>query len=315
MKLVRAHGPLGRILVAVAAALAALSAQPAEHSNLPAQPVGADDLLAVSVYGAPEYTRSVRVDASGAIRLPMLPEPVAIGGRMPPEIEAAIANALHRAGLLVHPVVTVTVLEYASRPVRVTGAVRRPASFQAYGRTTLLDALNRAEGVTAEAGEEILVTRRRPGADAQTVRIPVVALLDGADPELNLALSGGEEIHVTEAAKVFVVGNVRKPGAFLTSPRNRLTVLRAVALAEGLSPFARKQVFVYRRRGAGAPEEIKVELGQILARKAADVALEPNDVLYVPDHTSRRITTQALERAVGFGTATASGVLVLGSAR
>lgn len=292
-----------------------LAGQPLEQSNLPAQPVGTNDLLAISVYGAPEYTRTARIDASGAIRLPMLRRTIAVSGLMPPAIEAAIAEALRAEQLLVDPVVTVTVAEYASRPIRVTGAVRRPVSFQGYGRITLLDALNRAEGVTAEAGAEIVVTRPTGGPEPARQRVPAVALLDGSDPSLNLILAGGEEIHVAEAAKVFVVGNVKKPGAFLNSPRSRLTVLRALALAEGLTPFARKQAYLYRRAESGPPVELKIELGQILARRAPDVPLEPNDVLYVPDHAGRRITTQALERAIGFGTATASGVLVLGSTR
>lgn len=291
-----------------------VTAQPPEQSNLPAQPVGTNDLLAISVYGAPEYTRTARIDAAGAIRLPMLRNAIPVGGLLPPAIETAVAGALRAEQLLVDPVVTVTVAEYASRPIRVTGAVRRPVSFQGYGRITLLDALNRAEGVTPEAGAEIVVTRPAGGEPA-LLRIPSVPLLDGADPSLNIPLAGGEEIHVAEAAKVFVVGNVKKPGAFLNSPRSRLTVLRALALAEGLAPFARKQAYLYRRSDSGPPVELKIELGQILARRAPDVPLQPNDVLYVPDHAGRRITTQALERAIGFGTATASGVLVLGSTR
>ena len=41
-------------------------------ATLPAQPIGPADLLAISVYGAPELTRTVRVSAEGSIRLPML---------------------------------------------------------------------------------------------------------------------------------------------------------------------------------------------------------------------------------------------------
>jgi transcription antitermination factor NusG len=43
-----------------------------QGANLPAQPLGANDLIAVSVYDAPELTRNVRVGADGFIRLPML---------------------------------------------------------------------------------------------------------------------------------------------------------------------------------------------------------------------------------------------------
>jgi len=60
----------------------------------------------------------------------------------------------------------------------------------------------------------------------------------------------------------------------------------------------------------GARHEIPVELKRILERKAPDVPLEVNDVLYIPDNTGRRASVAALDRIVGFGAATASGVLI-----
>jgi polysaccharide export outer membrane protein len=47
-----------------------------QWANLPAQPIGANDLIAVSVYDAPELTRTVRVSADGFIRLPILKQRV-----------------------------------------------------------------------------------------------------------------------------------------------------------------------------------------------------------------------------------------------
>src|SRR5262249_50821971 len=94
--------------------------------NLPIERIGANDLLAVTVYDAPEFTRTVRVSPEGAIRLPMLAETVKAAGLLPAEVETAIAAALKNAGLIAEPYVTVAVSEYHSRPVSVIGAVRRP---------------------------------------------------------------------------------------------------------------------------------------------------------------------------------------------
>ena len=49
-----------------------------------------------------------------------------------------------------------------------------------------------------------------------------------------------------------------------------------------------------------------------MARKSPDVALLPNDILYIPDNVTKRNTIGALEKALGFGTTTASGLLVWG---
>src|ERR1700683_4623359 len=116
--------------------------------NLPAQRIGPDDLIGLSVYDSPEFTRTIRVGPDGTIRLPMLQQRVNAEGLMPGELERAIADALVGEQLLVDPFVTVTVVEYHSRPISVVGAVRKPVTFQAIGLVTLIDALTRAEGLS-----------------------------------------------------------------------------------------------------------------------------------------------------------------------
>ncbi len=298
---------------ALATAQAPAPMEPSITANLPVQAIGPDDLLLISVYRSPELTRTVRVEATGQITLPLLGEPVRAAGLLPYELERQIAAALQREGILVNPVVKVTVAEYASRPIRVVGAVKRPMTFQAVGRVTLLDALARAEGLAPEAAQEILVTLPRGGPDGGPLvrRIAVKRLIDAADPEVNLTLEGGEEIRVPEAGRVFVVGNVRKPGAYAVPDPKDASVLRLLALAEGLAPYAQKVAFIYREDPAtGRRREIPVELAKILKRQAPDMPLEINDILYVPDNTGKRATVNVIDRAAGFGAGTLSGILI-----
>lgn len=286
-------------------------------SNLPAQKIGANDLLAISVYDAPELTRTVRVDADGGIRLPMLKQRIRVEGLLPNQVEVALAEALKGEQLIVNPFVTVNVAEYHSRPISIMGAVRRPITFQAVGSTTLLEALSRAEGLSPEAGPEILVSRTQPGpggtSTALVQRIPVKALIDAADPEMNLRLAGGEEIRVPEAGKIYVVGNVKKPGAFPIQDGGQSSVLRALALSEGLLPYAARQAFVYRREGAsGGKNEIPIQLKEIIDRKAPDAPLLANDVLYIPDRAGRRASLAVLEKLLLFGGGAATALVYAG---
>src|SRR6476659_6135865 len=85
--------------------------------NLPMQPIGANDLLAISVYGSPELTRTVRVSSEGFVRLPMLHEKIRADGLMPSDLEVSILNALQSEKVLIEPIVTVTIAEYHSRPI------------------------------------------------------------------------------------------------------------------------------------------------------------------------------------------------------
>jgi polysaccharide export outer membrane protein len=281
--------------------------------NLPAQKIGPNDLLSVSVHDAPEMTRTFRVDSDGTISLPLLRKPVVAAGLMPAELEKQIAAALISNELLVEPIVKVSVAEYYSRPVSVAGAVKTPVTFQAHGNVTLLEAITRAGGLTEVAAGEVLVTI--PG-EPLPIRVPVRRLIDAADPAANLKLAGGEEVRVPEAARIFVAGNVRKPGAVIVRDHDKLTVLKMVALAEGLAPFAAKQAYVYRAGGEGTQKtEITVELEKILKRQTPDVALEPNDLLYVPDNSRRRAGMTVLDRIVLFGSTAGATALIWRGAR
>jgi len=284
----------------------------APTASLPFQRLGPNDLLHLSVYGAPELTRPIRVSNEGKIFVPMLKDFFIAEGKFPSDLESEIASALSSSQILVDPVVTVTVAEYVSRPISVIGSVKQPLTFQAFGNITLLDALSRAGGLTTDAGPEILLSRPANASHSQLVdRIPVRQLIDQADPALNYPLTGGEEIRIPEASKIFVVGNVKKPGAFPVHDSQDTTVLKMLALSEGLLPYATDLAYVYRREGgAGGRNEIPIPLAKIMARKSPDMPLLPNDVLYIPDNKSKRVTMSMIDRMATFGAGTVSGMLV-----
>ncbi len=287
--------------------------------NLPAQIIGPRDLIAIQVYDSPEFTRTVRVGADGMIRLPMLKQRVKAQGLMPGELEGSVARALQEEGLIIDPLVTITVAEYSSRPISVAGAVKNPLTFQASAPVTLLEAVTRAGGLTAEAGAEILIAKSQTGPDGQPAsliqRVPVKALIDSADADANLKLTGGEEVRVPEAGKVFVVGNVKRPGAFAVQDGAETSVLKVLALAEGLAPYAGKQAYIYRREASGSKNEIPIELSKIMQRKAPDAPLLAGDVLYVPDNHGRRLGLAVLEKVLIFGSTAGATALIYGQTR
>ena len=292
------------------------SQAPEASANLPAQKIGPRDLIAIQVYNSPELSRTVRVGADGLVRLPMVKQRIKAEDLMPNELEVLVAKALEDEGLVVEPFVTVTVAEYSSRPISVAGAVKSPLTFQANSPVTLLEAITRAGGLTVEAGPEILVSKSQPGPDGAPAsliqRIQVSALIDSADPDANLKLTGGEEVRVPEAGKVFIVGNVKKPGAFVVKDGGETTVLKMLAMAEGLTPFSAKRAFIYRRDASGSKNEIPIELGKIMDRKSPDATLLPSDVLYIPDNRGRRLGMATLERILMFGTTAGATALMYG---
>lgn len=284
------------------------------ESIQPAQRIGPGDLLSISVADCPDLTRNFRVSNDGLLVLPLVQQKIRAAGKEPDEIETELSESLVRDGILVRPVVSVSVVEYRSVPVSVLGAVRKPITFQAVGYTTLLDAITKAEGLSPEAGQEVLVSRpavSASGANNLIQHISLKGLMEDADPTLNIRLYGGEEIRVPPAGKVYVLGNVKKSGAVFMSDDNDTTVMKAIALSEGLEPFYSHEALIYRREvGKKDRKEIPVQIDAIMHHKSPDVHLEANDILYIPDNHGKKVAAETLERLAGFASSTASGLLV-----
>ena len=85
--------------------------------------------------------------------------------------------------------------------------------------------------------------------------------------------------------KVFVLGEVAKPGSYDLPPESRLTILEAVSMAGGFTQIAaRDRTKIIRTTPAGISQSIIVEISAITHKgeKDKDIPLEPNDVVYVP---------------------------------
>ena len=304
-----------RAIVALHAALLLASAQtatdvrnrPVLDNNLPIEAVGPDDLLSISVADCLDLTKTFRVSKDGKLMLPLLKQPLTVSGLTPPAISDLVAQELVKGQILVQPVVSVQVLEYRSHMVTVAGAVKRPGQIQVAGRMTLLDVLSAADGVAPEAGAVVILTSKH--AESRQV-IPLKKLLESPTLENNPVLTGGEEVRIPEAAKVYVMGNVKKPGVFTLHDAQTTSVLKVMAECEGTLPYAQGTAYIYRQDESGKRLEIPVQLSALLARKSPDVPLFGSDVLYVPDNKGKRIGIGVLDRIVQFGSSNATRVIV-----
>ena len=289
-----------------------LGASQLSASNLAFEPVGPGDLLYISVAGSPELSRSFRVSAEGTISLPLLHESIHVSGLRSPAIADAVSKEFVRERVLIAPIVSASVLDYRSRTVSIVGAVKTPTTIQALGNMTLLDAIARAQGITPDAGPDIVVSKpNMVSGSIDVIHVPIKPLLAGSDPKLNVALSGGEEIRVIEAPKLYVVGNVKAPGTYPLVDLEGSSVLKVLALSQGILPYTASEAYVYRAvPGAKNRQEIAIELKRILHRKTPDFPLQANDILYIPDNSKMRISASVLDHMAGFGTSTASGLIV-----
>jgi polysaccharide export outer membrane protein len=82
-------------------------------------------------------------------------------------------------------------------------------------------------------------------------------------------------------ARVFVLGEVTKPGGFPL--RGPMSVMQAIAVAGGRTEFAKDEVVWLRQQADGATERVSLSFRELVKGEAAGALwLRPGDVLYVP---------------------------------
>jgi polysaccharide export outer membrane protein len=122
--------------------------------------IGPLDVLDISVFQAPDLTKTVEVSENGTIDMPLLGETPAVG-KTTKELEKDLNSRLG-AKYLQNPQTTVTVKEFNSNRVTVSGAVKSPGVFPYKGQT-LLQSVVMAGGLAPEANSMVLIVRQSNG--------------------------------------------------------------------------------------------------------------------------------------------------------
>ena len=263
--------------------------------------IGAGDLLDVGMYGMPDFKAEVRVNSGGEISLPMLGT-VMVGGLPVEQAGKLIERRLIQMQLFNDPHVMVFVKDYATQGISVLGEVQKAGIYPLLGSRTLYDAISAAGGTTPKAGKYVLITHRN---DPQhSIRVP---LSTGAPESIenNVPIEPGDTIVVSKAGLVYVVGNVRQPGGFVMENDRAITVLQALALAQGTGPNAALNAAKLIRKTPAGPEEVPLPLKKILAAKAPDLQLQPDDIVFVPVSAGLSAGKRAAETALQMATGVA----------
>jgi polysaccharide export outer membrane protein len=317
-------------------------ATPATDSEQGEYRIGSHDLLEINVFEAPDLNRSLRVSAGGEISMPLLGA-VQSSGLTARELEGTLEVRLRQYMKDPHVGVFVTTVE--SHPVSVVGAVKKPGVFQIRGTKTVLEMLSMAEGLSDDAGDEVLVMRgaglhfgsdsnggsanpdvtaspapqspsqtQMPSGAADdlsyndTIKINLKDLLESGDQRFNVAVYPGDIVKVTRGGIIYVIGDVKKPGGFVLKTDQNMSVLKAIALAEGLNATAAKSrtKIIRTDEKTGQRFEFPIDLGKVLAGKTPDTPLKPADIVFIPNSSGKTMLYKGSEAAV----ATASGLII-----
>jgi polysaccharide export outer membrane protein len=281
----------------------------------PGYVLGPEDELMIRIPGVDEISENpFRIDASGYINLPMAGR-VSAAGRTVEQLEADLVERLRR--YLRNPEISIIVKDYRSQPVMVLGAVSSPGVQQLRGRRSLFEVISTAGGLKPEAGNTVKITRNRrwgaiPLATAKddatgqfsVAEVNVRSIMEASSPEENIQILPDDVISVPRAQVVYVIGAVRRPGGFPLYERETISVLQALALAEGLDRLAAaKSARILRTSPLSTTRtEIAIDVKKVLAGKSKDVPLEPDDILFVPHSAAKSATLRSLEAVIQLGT-------------
>jgi polysaccharide export outer membrane protein len=250
-------------------AVAGVRAQAPPAATAVDHPLGAGDLLKISIFDHPELASELRVSEAGTITFPLLGE-IKAAGMSAHELERVLAQGLADGAFVRQPQVTVLVTDYESQRFSVLGQVTRPGQYPLVTKVTVIGALAAAGGVVnLVAADEANLLRR----DGTRVPIDLISLFEG-DPRQNVTLAAGDTLYVPRAAQFYIYGAVQRPGVYRLE--RGMTVAQAISAGGGLTPRGSSgRVLARRREYAGGKErEIPMELADLI---------QPDDVLRVKE--------------------------------
>jgi len=246
--------------------------------------LGPGDVLNLSLYGAPELARAeVSIGPDGRISY-LEAQDVRADGLTIDELRAALDKEL--ANYRRAPRTMITPVAFRSKRYYILGKIMTKGVYTLDRPMTILEAIARAHGL-----ENGLVDRNVVDlADFQKSflarggkRYPLnfEKLFQAGDLSQNIPIEPGDYIYFpsTDVKEVYVVGEVRLPGAVTYNPD--ITIMAALTERGGYTDRAYKSKIVVVRGSLNNPEIFAVNTHAILDGKEPDFKLQPRDIIYV----------------------------------
>lgn len=263
--------------------------------------IGPGDLIEVTMFDNPDLSGRFRVDEKGDIVAPLI-GPVHVEDSTAEEVGKLLEKRYLEAEILPFDqnYASVFISEYASQGITVSGDVKQPGTYPAFGVKMLHDLITAAGGIQPTASSKILITRK----EDQDHPITVDYNPDALSPTIpQVQVFPGDNIMIPRAGVVYILGNVNRPGEYVLSGRSGLTVAKGLALAANTGKAAKAgQAHLVRAQKDGTKLDFVLNLNEILQGKAPDLDMKDGDILYVPTSNIKLVSQQAITSALQLGT-------------
>jgi polysaccharide export outer membrane protein len=265
--------PLGSMLILLATVVAAFAmsavpaaaqtaTQPAAQAALPAPtaPVtlndgyvmGVGDVVEIAVLGREEFKPRVQIQVDGTVQLPYL-HSVMASNLTVIQLRERVAKLLRDGGYYVDPVVSVTVVSFASRYVTVLGEFAAPGLVPVDRAYRVSEILARAGGAKPSASDELVLRR----AGGEEIILPI-ELLSRGGPADDPMVQPGDKLFIGAAPNFYIYGQVNAPGAYRVE--RGMTLRMALARGGGLTERGSTNRLSVFRNG----KQVRVTLDAVL---------------------------------------------------
>ena len=183
------------------------------------QPIAVSDTLEIFVFQVPDLSRSVQVDSTGRITLPLVGS-LSVAGKSLRAVEAEITRA-YATNYLQNPQITVAVKDSVSRRVTVDGEVARSGVYPLPPTASLLDAIALSGGLSKVADDKKVFVYRDINGRKLVANYDVAAIRAGqrSDPRLY----GGDVVVVFSSGSKIAMQNL-KEALGVATPIARLAI-------------------------------------------------------------------------------------------
>jgi polysaccharide export outer membrane protein len=238
------------------------------------------DQLAVSVYGEPTLTQTISVLPDSTVEYPMIGR-ISLADETPAEASATLTRAFSK--FLRQPIVSVGVVSEGQLTVMVLGNVKTPGKYSLPFNSHVTDAVAAAGGMGPTNGDYPIARI----SDVSGVRdASLQSILRSGNTSADVVLANNSVVYVPSPVtfNVEVVGAVDKPGEVSISEGDRLSTAIAKAGNSANSNADLNAIRVTRDLGNGQTKVYNINLYNELQHgdMASDIALQKNDVVYVP---------------------------------
>ena len=240
--------------------------------------IGPGDLLAISVFDAPELKQEVRVNAEGTVHLALLGD-VHAAGLQADQLATAIEAQMRSRNLMRNAQVAVSIQEFTTQGVTVEGEVKKPGLYPIYSARSLVDVIALADGVSSSADTHVTIRRHGDG------RLDRVLLEQDNGTQVadnDVRVYPGDTVIVPRAGFAYVLGDVQRPGGYIMHDNGSMTILQAISEAQGTTHNASLKHVVLLHKEDGVTKTFPIQLKAMQRGQLPDQPLAAGDIVFVP---------------------------------